>query len=226
MEMESELQMAATAKNSFNGTVVGAILALVMVVAVLYLAAQRSKMDKAVNTANHGFPPLGAGDPNTIPNVVRNSSIKVVAIVGVLAIAVGIVGALYVAFKNGDLNELTLSSYLLIGVAAAMIYVAFRAIEAALNITQEAADNFPNSVYDAVVTIQNMLTAAMALFIFYTGIAYLTYTSAVQKLTPKNARRPAKDKVQTPPPTVEGGFVNHLHLGGLQVRGLATTKAA
>jgi hypothetical protein len=231
-EMEKQEELMGIANKSFYGAILAAILVVVMLIGVLYLGTQRSKMDRNVNLAMHGQQPLAADDPSTIPNVIKNSSIKVVALICVFALVVGVIGMVYLAFKNGTLGELSLASFIMLGLVGGAVYIVFRVFESAFTITQENADTFPTAVYNAVVSIQANLTGALALAVIYAGTAYLSYVSTIAKL-PKDfkllqsVRREFEESTQSfrqraasSAPPVEGGFINHEGLAALRARAL------
>jgi hypothetical protein len=241
--MEDTKELANVANKSFYGAVLAAILVVIMLIGVLYIGAQRSKMDKSVNLALHGQPPLVEDDPGTIPNVIKNSSIKVVALICVFALVVGVIGMMYLAFKNGALGELSLASLVMLGLVGGAVYVVFRIFESAFIITQENADNFPTSVYNAVVSIQANLTGGLALAVVYAGTAYFSYTAATAKL-PKDfklldsvrhdfdttsaglrqnfdgATSGLRQHAASSVAPVDGGYINHVGLAALRARAL------
>ncbi len=225
-------EIATIANRSFYGAVIGAILVAILLIGVLYVGSQRSKMDKSVNLALHGQPGLLEDDPGTIPNVVKNSSIKIATLVCVFALVVGVIGMVYLAFKSGSLGELSMSSLVMLALVGGAVYIVFRLFESAFIITQENADGFPTSVYNAVVSIQANLTGGLALAVVYAGTAYLSYASISSKL-PKDfkildsvRREFAHHQPQSapatsaPPPVVVGGHINHVGLAALRARAL------
>ena len=75
----------------------------------------------------------------------------------ILAVVVGTLGMARSGLKNGALSELSLGSYVLIGLAALLVYVIIRMVEESVNVTQEKAEQFPVSVYNSIVAIENLI---------------------------------------------------------------------
>lgn len=223
MNPTSEIGMETIAQNSYYGALVAGLLGIVLLIGVIYFGSQRSKMDLAIDTGAHAMPPLPADDPHTIPNVIRNSSLKTATYAMILAVVVGTLGMAYLAFKNGALSELSLGSYVLIGLAALLVYVIIRMVEESVNVTQEKAEQFPVSVYNSIVAIENLITASLAVMVFYIGVAYLTYTGAKSAVasatvTASGATAAATAGSTNPSSKIPGGFVNYAALNPLRAR--------
>ena len=202
-----------TKTNFYYSSIIGVILCVAFVIALLYYAYQRQKMDVDNNVTNETWyvediDALLDEDPRTIRNVIKNSYLKMIATTIVLFSGIGIVAMIYIALKSGSLNGMTVSAYVLLGTAAAMLYFAIRMWESSTQLTQEIADIYPGSTYKAVKSIEQSLTGCLCLSAFYTLVSYLGYAGM-------HAKKPVGEGVY-------GGYINEKALASMRLRAIGT----
>jgi uncharacterized membrane protein YfcA len=135
--------------------ILSAVFALILIVIMVYLAYERSKMDDTVNIMNDGDAEgnhtLPQDSPNTVLHIYKEGYVKIAAY---LAIAVFIAQAAYLAsfvFAQKDQTLQTVIFVLLVGVLG---FIAVRSICSSVNLTETNATIHPTFLHESIRSIE------------------------------------------------------------------------
>jgi hypothetical protein len=128
---------------------------------------------------------------------------------------------LFLAFKCGALN---FGAHVMLGTAAVLLYLGLRIIFASFAITEDAAEIHPVYVHDAVVSIENLITAGVAATVFYGTIAYITYCATPSSNSPVVVGNNTDGTGKIP--TIPGGFINFANLRSMRARAIGAYSDA
>lgn len=218
------------------GLIGSLILVVVCLLVLIYVSSKRSQLDEVHALTVGGTPPTSP-DP-TAESIVRDSYMRPALVLVVMLVVVALIIGIYGAFRVGALGELTLSSYVLLAVSAAFVYLGFRLLESVYAITPEKAARVPEDVYAAVRSAESLITAALALVAFYAAVMYFNYSALKSSAAPAKYASPAPtasaqapaDSVSTEPAKGKGvgpagGYVDVSRLGEYLSRARASAAA-